>query len=172
RISGLKTPNKVLMVCDIPEEEVDLPLENDIVIYLDHIKDPGNFGTILRIADWFGWKHIVASPECAEVWNPKVIQSSMGAVFRVKVHEMDLINLAEHMPDKKILVTDMEGVNVFENAVTEPSIIVIGNESHGVSPDIKAMANGAISIPRGAGSKMESLNAAVATGIILAAIKN
>jgi TrmH family RNA methyltransferase len=172
RISGLKTPNKVLVVCDIPENSQAPVFEEETVLYLDHIKDPGNFGTILRIADWFGWSQIVVSPECAEVWNPKVIQASMGAAFRVKVWEMEIEHLATIEPERKLLVTDMEGVSIFEKKPSEPSILVIGNESHGVDPALKNMAHTTVSIPRAPGSKMESLNAAVATGIILAALKN
>lgn len=172
RISGMKSPNKALVICDIPAANENPEFPEKTVLFLDHIKDPGNFGTILRIADWFAWKQIVVSPECAEIWNPKVIQASMGAVFRVKVLEIPIEELAKTQADRKILITDTEGINIFKKGIPEPAILVIGNESHGVDPVIKEMAHGSVSIPKAPGSKMESLNAAVATGIILAALKN
>ncbi|MEZ5058581.1 MAG: RNA methyltransferase [Saprospiraceae bacterium] len=170
RISGLKTPNKVLVVCDIPEDDaIQKPVEN-YQLYLDQINDPGNFGTIVRIADWFGLKQVFVSPECAEVWNPKVIQSSMGAVFRVKVIEENLKELTEKWPEIPVLVSDMDGIDIFKTKEISGGWIVIGNESHGVSQEIRNLPHQKISIPKGEGSQMESLNAAVASGILLAGL--
>jgi TrmH family RNA methyltransferase len=170
RISGLKTPNKVVAICNIPEENPIFRPEENFQLYLDQISDPGNFGTIVRIADWFGLKQIFVSPECAEVWNPKVIQSSMGAVFRVRVIEETLQNLNENWPEIPVLVSDMEGTDIFKAKEISNGWIVIGNESHGVSQEIRNLPHQLISIPKGDGSQMESLNAAVASGILLAGL--
>ena len=173
RISNLKTPNKVLVVCKNPIFELDKSLViNDLTLFLDQIRDPGNLGTIIRIADWFGIQQVILSPESAEIYNPKVVQSTMGGLFRVRVFELPFGKLKSACPNVPIYATTMDGTNVNKVQNKEATIIVIGNESHGVSDEILGLVDQQISIPLHKNGGAESLNAAVATGIICAAFRN
>ena len=166
RISGLSSPNKVLAVCKIPERDPEeIEAYDEMMIALDGIRDPGNLGTIIRTADWFGIRNIVCSDDCVEAYNPKVVQSSMGSIARVKVFYTDL---SEYLSKAVIPVyaTVMNGESIWD---THPGkgIYVIGNESNGIRTEVLRHASHSISIPSHEG-EAESLNAAVATGIILA----
>lgn len=172
RISNFKTPNQVIALCKQPDFELDKSLVvNDLTLYLDQIRDPGNLGTIIRIADWFGIQQVILSPESAEIFNPKVVQSTMGGLFRVRVFELPFGKFKSACPDVPIYATTMTGgdVNKIENR--KSAIIVIGNESHGVSEEILQFAERQISIPTHPKGGAESLNAAVATGIVCAAFR-
>ena len=173
RISNLKNPNQVFCVCEkgIKSEDKDLKI-NDLTLYLDRIKDPGNMGTILRIADWFGIENVILSPESVEVFNPKVVQATMGAIFRVSIFERDFDSFSEEHSDFKFFATTMSGADVFKMKKTKKSVIIIGNESHGISKEIMDKVEEKISIPTFKKSRSESLNAAVATGIICSAFRN
>lgn len=164
-ISSLKTPNKILAVCNqvLPVGELDFTKS---IIALDEISDPGNLGTILRIADWFGIEQIVCAPESVDVFNPKVVQATMGAIFRVNVRTMSLSKLIHSAPDEvKVYLADMEGENLYTAEVSAPFILVMGSEGHGVSDEIRKLVPNVISIPQIGGG--ESLNVAVSTGIII-----
>lgn len=172
RISALKTPNQVLLVLDMPASpppSANNP-EHSWVLYLDDIRDPGNLGTILRIADWFGISRVFCSPTTAEWYNQKVIQASMGAFLRVGVEYLEPETLQQRWPHKPWFTTSMEGRSVFEAEFPVPGVLVIGNESQGVSPRCQALATESLAIPAPKGSGAESLNAAVATGIFCAII--
>ncbi len=177
QISALTTPNQVLAVAKKPSDfEVkkdDLFSENqqkliaqNISLYLDAIQDPGNMGTILRIADWFSIPYVFCSPDCVEVWSPKVVQASMGACLRVDTYAIDFFDLKKLTPSVSVMVAALKGQNIFTENVPKKGIVVIGNEGNGVRPEIFESADFLINIPGGGGS--ESLNAAVATGIICA----
>lgn len=133
-------------------------------IMLDGIQDPGNLGTIIRIADWFGVSHIYATPDTADCYNPKVVQASMGSLFRVKMHYGDC---SGWLADAKVPVygTAMQGESIWTFAKPEPGILIIGNEGKGMRPEIRGQLTTALTIPRI--GHAESLNAGVATGIIL-----
>jgi RNA methyltransferase, TrmH family len=163
-ISALQTPNKVMLVVSLPKHIPDLPY-NEWTIALDDIRDPGNMGTIIRIADWFGIKHIVCSPNCVEIYNPKVVQSAMGGHLRVAIHEAALTDYLAQctMP---VLIAALDGDNVYTVARQPAAALVIGNESKGVAPEIAALATQKITIPRIGGA--ESLNAGVSAGILCA----
>ncbi len=166
RISNLSTPNKVLAVCHIPERDTEeISDEDGSVIALDGIRDPGNLGTIIRTADWFGVRHIICSEDCVDVYNPKVVQATMGSISRVKVYYTDL---DEYLPESKLPVyaTVMEGSSIWD-AKPGKGIYVIGNESKGIRAEVLRHATHKISIPSSEGGA-ESLNAAVATGLVLA----
>ncbi|NJN33902.1 MAG: RNA methyltransferase [Saprospiraceae bacterium] len=135
-------------------------------LYLDAIQDPGNMGTILRIADWFSIPYVFCSPDCVEVWSPKVVQASMGACLRVDTFTIDFFDLKKQTPSVSVMVTALEGHNIFKETMPRNGIVVIGNEGNGVRPAIAESADFLIHIPGGGGS--ESLNAAVATGIVCA----
>ena len=164
RISKLNTPNQVLAVCRIPERKPEEIKGEKIQLALDSIRDPGNLGTIIRTADWFGIQEVICSDDCVDVYNPKVVQASMGSIARVKMYYTDL---AEYLSGcgKNIYATVLDGESIFTSAAEE-GVFVIGNESKGIRQEVLQQATHLISIPSHGGA--ESLNASVATGIILA----
>ncbi len=166
KISQLATPNKVLAIVKKPETADHLPTKGTVSLVLDTIQDPGNLGTIIRIADWFGIKQIICSKDCADMYNPKVVQSTMGSIVRVKMLYTDLAPWLEEQKDVFIYAAALEGQNVMAMKKITEGLIVIGNESKGISAEIFEQVDVKITIPRV--GKAESLNAAVATGIILA----
>jgi TrmH family RNA methyltransferase len=173
RISGLKTPNQVLIVCKIPTYSLDIPLiNNSLTLFLDNLQNPGNMGSILRIADWFGLPYIFSSKNGVEVYNSKVIQASMGAFLRVKTIAIDFDELLAQFPDLKTYAAVLEGENVFQKRFDAKGLLIIGNEGKGISEAIQNKTTDKISIPKGAAGAAESLNAAVATGILCAALLN
>ncbi len=164
RISLLQHPQEALALVPI----TDLPFvpfeKGKWSLLLDGIQDPGNLGTILRIADWFGLEHVYATNDTAEMYNPKVVQASMGSIFRVKMHYG---NCSEWLrqTDAPVYAADMNGTSIWQIGKAEPGVLIIGNEGKGISADISLAANQTISIPRLGNA--ESLNAGVATGILL-----
>ena len=164
RISALSSPGLVMAIMDLPSK---LPVESfpGITLLLDSIQDPGNLGTIIRTADWFGIRNIICGEGCADCYNPKVIQSTMGSIFRVNLMYQDLSAFHILHPDIPVLVSSLEGRLLDESVKSKQAFLVIGNESRGVSENIMKYATQKIRIP-GSGTT-ESLNAAVATGILL-----
>jgi RNA methyltransferase, TrmH family len=175
KISALVTPNQVLAVVNIPPLTLDWAgLQKDLTLMLDDIRDPGNLGTIIRIADWFGISQVICSPDCVDVWNPKVVQASMGSVARVKVFYQDLKVFLEDLKEDEIPVygTFLEGENICISKLDRKGIIIIGSESHGITPQLLPYIHERLYIPSFRSSLSpavgaESLNASVATGIIL-----
>ena len=169
RISQLKSPNKVLAV--VPMFEDQLVLEEDMgwTIFLDRINDPGNLGTIIRLADWFGIGQIVCSENSVDVYNSKVIQSSMGSAFRVPVFyekgELFLKRYAEMFKSHPIVGAAMNGTGLHTYKAPENGVLVMGSESHGIHDEIQDLINEFVTIPRF--GEAESLNVAMATGIVL-----
>lgn len=169
KISLLTTPNQVFLVVKQPEIKLDVSAAtNGLSLFLDDIRDPGNLGTILRIADWFGISWVICSPGSVEAYNPKVVQSGMGAFLRVKCMEMPFEDLRAQLPNLPVYGTVLDGQSIFTENLKRPAIIAIGNESRGLSPDIQSQLTHRIAIPKGPGGGAESLNAAVATGIVCA----
>ena len=166
KISQLATPNKVLALVKKQETADHLQTKGTVSLVLETIQDPGNLGTIIRIADWFGIKQIICSEDCADMYNPKVVQSTMGSIVRVKILYTDLAPWLEEQKDVFIYAAALEGQNVMAMKKITEGLIVIGNESKGISTAIFEQVDIKITIPRI--GKAESLNAAVATGIILA----
>jgi len=165
KISQLTTPNQVLAVIEKIEWENDPVVKGVISLALDTIQDPGNMGTIIRVADWFGVKTMFCSADCVDVYNPKVVQASMGSISRVRVEYTDILSLLKENKDIRMYAAVLNGRDITEMEKINEGIIVIGNESKGVNEELLKLANVQITIP-GKG-KAESLNAAVATGIIL-----
>ncbi len=169
RISGMKTPNQVVAVVKkplLPEMPTKWP--ETPVILLDRIQDPGNLGTIMRTADWFGMHTLICSQDTADAFNPKVIQASMGSFMRTRVHYADL--------RKVLLATKGQipsyGAILGGNPITQtqpecPCILVLGNESQGISPQVEALLDQKVSIPPSFDGGAESLNASVAGGIMM-----
>ncbi len=163
-VSSLQAPGEVLVVAVLPES----PAIGDNIswwIALDGIQDPGNMGTIIRIADWFGVTDLVCSPGCVDVYNPKVVQSAMGGHLRVRIHHRDLVSF---LPPLKIPVyaAVLGGADVYEVGRPSSGVLVIGNESRGISSDVMDIATHLVTIPRKGGA--ESLNAGVSAGILCA----
>lgn len=167
RISTNKTPNQVLLVCEKLPQNANVVLKNEWSFYLDKVQDPGNVGTIIRIADWFGVSQVILGPECADLYNPKVLQSTMGGFMRVKISNADFGDVRSNNPDAKVYATALEGESI-KDLQLEPGIIVIGNESKGIQKSILNASDVLVHIPSAGGA--ESLNAAVACGIIAYAI--
>ncbi len=163
-VSTLHTPNHVLLVVRAAEQEA-IPHVNKWYIALDELQDPGNMGTIIRIADWFGIPNIICSPGCVDVYNPKVVQSAMGGHLRVGIYEANLIDFLSANPLPKIAAT-LGGSNVYEQERLDAGVLIIGNESKGISAKVAAMATRQVTIPRKGGA--ESLNAGVSAGILCA----
>jgi TrmH family RNA methyltransferase len=163
QLSTLKTPNKTLAVLRKPEK-VGSNISEGLILVLDGVQDPGNMGTILRTADWFGVQKIVCSEDTADIYNPKVIQASMGSMLRMDVTytALDTFLSSCQLPVYGAL---LEGENVYNTALVRNAVLVMGNEGKGIRPNIQAYINSPIHIP-GFG-KAESLNVAVATGILL-----
>lgn len=168
KISQLSTPNKVLAVVKQFEEDKDIKTKGKITLALDCIQDPGNLGTIIRIADWFGVKQVVCSNDSADIYNPKVVQATMGSIARVKMFYQNLEDWLSKQRDVRIYATTLEGQDISGMKKLNEGIIVIGNESKGISESVLKICNVKITIPKK--GKAESLNAAVATAVILSHI--
>lgn len=177
RISSLSSPSPVLATIHIPEDLSDGKLPGKgLFLALDSIRDPGNLGTILRIADWFGIDAVYASADTVDVFNPKVVQATMGAIFRVKFHYTDIPDLCKMAISMggKVYGTFLDGENMYVKALdcgnNAPSVIVIGNEANGISARVASLVTERLYIPPypqdSPGS--ESLNAAIATAITVA----
>jgi RNA methyltransferase, TrmH family len=176
RISGLTTPSSVLAVIKIPNQSFLLSdLNASISIALDDIQDPGNLGTIIRLADWFGLEYIFCSNGTVDAFSPKVVQSTMGAISRVKIVYVDLATFFEDIKKHNIPIsgTFLDGENIYNSELPKNGIIVLGNEGNGISEVIEKHVNQRITIPsftaKGKGS--ESLNVAMATAIICSEFK-
>jgi len=165
RLTGLSSPSPSLAVAVQPEKSGFVYTDGKFVLVLDDIRDPGNLGTLIRTAEWFGYENIVCSLQSADLWNPKTIQASMGSVFRMKVVYEDLESFFEKQSKVPVYVLDMDGKPISECRGIEPGFLVLGNEAKGVRPELMARAEKKITIS-GSG-KAESLNAAVAGGIAL-----
>lgn len=175
RISSLSSPSPVLAIVKKPERAFKAPSKG-LFLALDGIRDPGNLGTILRIADWFGIDAVYASEDTVELFNPKVVQATMGAIFRVKFHYTDIPALCRSalQAGGSVYGTFLDGENMYQrslsNGVERPSVIVIGNEANGISAATAACVSDRLYIPPypADDSGSESLNAAVATAITIA----
>lgn len=168
RISALSSPSPVLaVVAQRPQEKFEAA--KGLYLGLDSVRDPGNLGTILRIADWFGVDAVLASPDCVETYNPKVIQASMGSIFRVKVYTADIAAACDEFARKGLPVwgTFLDGKDIYASRLGEDGLVVMGNEADGISPEVSGRITNRLLIPSFAGSGAESLNVAVATAITL-----
>jgi TrmH family RNA methyltransferase len=173
KISSLKSPNQVIVIVNIPDREtIPRNIYSDLTLVLDEIKDPGNMGTIIRTADWFGISDIICSNECVDVYNPKVVQATMGSLVRVSIFYKNLEDYLRKIPaETKVYGTVMDGKNIYETKLENRGLILIGNESKGVSTKLKPFITDNISIPSFPvleERSTESLNASIATAIVCA----
>lgn len=171
QMSGQDTPPGILAVVRIPEQK-EIKASSRFVLALDGIANPGNMGTLIRTAEWFGITDVVCSPDCVELWNPKTVQATMGSLFRMQVWKANLPSFLHEASSKGKAVYGalLEGENLFEMREKPEGVIVIGSESHGIRADVLPCITRPVTIPRVGGSLTESLNAAVAGGIIMAEI--
>jgi TrmH family RNA methyltransferase len=173
KASLLKTPQPVLSLVEIPQINFSFEnLQNKLSLVLDSLQDPGNLGTIIRVADWFGIENIICSEDSADAYNPKVVQSTMGAIFRVKVNYMDLSQFFNSCNKLTLPIygTLLDGENIYKKNLTENGIIVFGNESKGINPKYHAFITNKLFIPffPEGQKRSESLNVGTAAAITCA----
>lgn len=169
KISALTTPNTCLAVFKIPK--VKEMVEKGLIVALDDVRDPGNLGTIIRLCDWFGIETLFCSEESVDIYNPKVVQATMGSISRVNVVYG---NLETFLSQTKLPIfgTFMDGKNIYQEELPKEGIIVMGNEANGISTSVEKLVSERIAIPRFGNLQVtESLNVATATAIILSEFK-
>ena len=169
KISTLKNPDEGIAIFHQPKRKGIL--QEGVILALDNIQDPGNLGTLIRLCDWFGIETLLCSEQTVDCYNPKVVQASMGSLSRVEVHYLPLEGFLATCA-LPVYVATLEGENLYTTTFPEDCVIVLGNEANGVSPEVTALANGAITIPRfGRRQQAESLNVAMAGAIIMSQVK-
>lgn len=169
KISFLTTPNVCLALFKIKVSQITST--NGLTLVLDTINDPGNLGTIIRLCDWFGIEQVICSQDTVDVYNPKVIQSTMGSLTRVTIHYQNITSVLtqKNMP---VYGTFMDGDNIYKQSLPSNGFIVMGNEANGISKEIEQLVTHRITIPQfGTNMETESLNVATATAIILSEFK-
>lgn len=171
KASFVKTPQQALAVFYQPDWPFEtLYLTDNLTLALDGIQDPGNMGTIMRLADWYGIRHIFCSQDTVDIFNPKTVQATMGAIARVQVHYVDLPAFLSGLKEIPVYGTFLDGKNIYEQKLSTNGIIVMGNEGNGISPEIEKLISNKLFIPNYPLNEptSESLNVAVATAIICA----
>lgn len=171
RASLLKTPQQVLAVFEQRKEAPDFSVVGrSLCIALDDVQDPGNLGTIIRLADWFGIEHIFCSPNTVDVYNPKTIQATMGGIARVKLHYTSLPALIRSLKDIPVYGTFLDGKNMYEQSLSTYGLIVMGNEGNGIGKEVEELINRKLYIPNYPAERetSESLNVAIATAVVCA----
>ncbi|TXI63126.1 MAG: RNA methyltransferase [Flavobacterium sp.] len=169
KISALTTPNTCLAVFKIPKAKE--MIEKGLIVALDDVRDPGNLGTIIRLCDWFGIETLFCTEESVDIYNPKVVQATMGSISRVNVVYG---NLESFLSQTKLSVfgTFMDGKNIYQEKLPKEGVIIMGNEANGISPSVEKLVSERIAIPRFGNLQVtESLNVATATAIILSEFK-
>lgn len=169
KITGLSVANEVLVVLNKQTSRKFVPDENPVVVALDQIQDPGNLGTIIRTCDWFGVNQIICSPDSVDAYNPKVVQSAMGSLLRVTIDYKQIEQFISEHSMYTPCVAVLDGETYHDFLFPEKTLLIIGNESRGVSVSLRKIATKAITIPRR--GEAESLNAAVAAAILLSKIR-
>lgn len=171
KVSFLTTPNQSLALFELPETK-NLPMVDDLVLALDHIQDPGNLGTIIRTASWFGIKNIVCSINSVDIYGPKVVQATMSGILNIQVFYTDLYHFLKETKQQQILIygTHLQGENLYKTKLKKPAVIVMGNESKGISDEIASLLTHKIFIPNYPenNQQTESLNVGIACAITLA----
>ena len=169
RISTMQTPPELLAIAQQRTNPPGIPTDQQLLA-LDHISDPGNLGTIIRTADWFGIQHIVCSPDCVEFYNPKVIQATMGSFTHVHIHKRSLPEfLQQESAHRRILGTFLNGESIRDFSFRPNDIVVIGTESNGISDEVAQTVTRRITIPSPVQGRdtAESLNAAIAAAVVM-----
>ena len=168
RMSQFTTPSDVMAVYEIPETTyTDDEVRNGLNIVLDNIQDPGNLGTVMRLADWYGIKNIFANKSTVDVYNHKVVQATMGAIARVMVHYGDLEALFEQYPDLPVYGTFLDGQNIYQHDLGKQGFVIFGNEGQGISAKVAKHVDSRLLIPKAKTAGSESLNVGVAAAITI-----
>lgn len=171
RASLLKTPQQVLAVFEQPDDVMDTSvISRSLCLALDDVQDPGNLGTIIRLADWFGIEHIFCSPNTVDVYSPKTIQATMGGIARVKLHYTPLFELIRSVGDIPVYGTFLDGENMYSQPLSAHGLIVMGNEGNGIGKEVEQLINRKLYIPNYPSDRetSESLNVAIATAVVCA----
>lgn len=171
RASLLKTPQQVLAVFTQPEYDMNREVvRHSLCLALDDVQDPGNLGTIIRLADWFGIEHIFCSPNTVDVYNPKTVQATMGGIARVKLYYTPLPELICSLGEIPIYGTFLDGKNMYEQSLSASGLIVMGNEGNGIGEEVESLINRKLYIPNYPQERetSESLNVAIATAVVCA----
>lgn len=167
-VSSLATPNEVFMVLNQFEtSSFDQLNESSTILALDGVKDPGNLGTIIRLADWFGISHVLCTKNSVDLYNPKTVQSAMGSINKVQLHYGDLPEMFSKFSTHKIYAFDLTGSSIYTTDFAKKSILLMGSESHGISEELLKIADLKVTIPSFSNSGIDSLNVATATSIAL-----
>ena len=167
-ISTLKSPDPVLGVFKLPRSGEEMPQSDDFILYLDRIRDPGNLGTIIRSADWFGVRNIFISPDSVDPFNNKCVQASMASILRVTMHQISWKSMNDYYPDRQKYAAVLNGKSLHDLDPVDVNFVCIGNESQGLSNEIIQDCNQSLSISSQLSLGAESLNAAIASSIVLA----
>ena len=171
RASLLCAPQQVLAVFRHPQEAADFAAPTrSLCLALDGVQDPGNLGTIIRLADWFGIEHVFCSPDTVDVYNPKVVQATMGSILRVNLHYTSIPDLIRRLDGAPIYGTFLEGDNIYSSPLSSNGLIIMGNEGNGISREVENLVTHKLHIPNFPANRptSESLNVAVATAIVCA----
>lgn len=171
KASLLKTPQQVLAIFNQKNYPFDHTIfSHSLCLALDDIQDPGNLGTIVRLADWFGIEHIFCSPNTVDIYNPKTVQATMGAIGRVKIHYINLVTLMSELDNIPIYGTFLDGENMYAKTLTSNGLIVMGNEGNGIGEEVSKFINSRLYIPNYPMERetSESLNVAIATAVVCA----
>lgn len=172
RASLLKTPQQVLAIFEQPNYELQKEIATtSLCLALDDVRDPGNLGTIIRLADWFGIEHIICSQNTVDVYNPKTVQATMGGIARVKVHYTSLPDFIRSLGDETpVFGTFLDGKNLYEQPLSATGLIVMGNEGNGIGKEVETLINRKLYIPNYPQGQetSESLNVAIATAVVCA----
>ena len=167
-VSSLSTPNEVFMVLNQFETSSFGQLsESNTILALDGVNDPGNLGTIIRLADWFGISHVLCTKNSVDLYNPKTVQSAMGSISKVQLHYGDLPEMISKFSTHKIYAFDLTGSSIYTTDFAEKSILLMGSESHGISEELLSIVDLKVTIPSFSNSGIDSLNVATATSIAL-----
>lgn len=166
RISGLKKSPGVLAIVKVPTQKPKHSLQG-LELFLENLSDPGNMGTLIRTAEWFGLKRLWVAPQTVEVYNPKVVQSAMGSLFRMPIHTLTIEEMRQKANEEgaELWAADMQGTDYRTFKPEKPIVLVVGNEANGLSPEALQLCHRAVTIPKK--GQAESLNAAMAAGILL-----
>ena len=173
QVSSFKTPNEVILLLKQKAKVDFLEVHStDFVLALDGIKDPGNMGTIIRLADWFGVNHILCTSDSVDQYNPKVVQSAMGSISRVNLHYGNLVQMLTQLETHKIYACDLNGESIYDVSFIEKAILIMGSESHGISKEVRGVIDRTITIPSFSNTGIDSLNVASAAAISLSLFRS
>jgi len=169
KVSSLKNPDEGLAI--FHQRQHKGILQEGIILALDNVQDPGNLGTLIRLCDWFGIETLICNSQTVDCYNPKVVQATMGSLTRVAVHYVDLAGFLATCA-LPLYAMDLDGENLYTTEFPEDCVLILGNEANGISPEIRALADGIITIPRfGKLQQTESLNVAMAGAIVVSQVR-